>query len=341
MTRRIDAWAERWPHYLTHLAPIWEALPEGRRGTFWVGRQASVHAQRLGIDARVVAKPPPSGVPVLVAGWPGGWRAPGRPICLIEHGVGQPYQGVTHEAHPGGERRHRIGLYLCPNQAVAARNLAAYPDATVAVVGAPHLDRWHRASPSRPSSEGPKPEGPIVVSWHFDSEVCPEASSAWPHYGPAALDQLRATFGDRLRGHAHPRLLPRIRHFYDQAHIPVIDHFTQVLDTAAIYACDNSSTLFEAASVGIPVVAMNAPWYRRHVHHGLRFWDTVPGPQVDHPDQLAPTITQVLTDPASALASGRVATAAGYVACDGHATTRAVDAITRWLDALPGGPTRP
>lgn len=330
---RIDAWAEKDTHYLDHIAATWRALPDEARGTLWVGPDLRMHAFRLQLEVRVVRQPPPTKTPILLAGWPAkGWRAPGRPIALIEHGVGQPYLGVDHCAHPGGRGRDRIGLYLCPNQAVADRNAHAYPSADVAVVGAPHLDRWHRALGERSAS------GPIVVSWHFAAAVCPEAGTAWPHYGPAALGQLAAAFGDRLRGHAHPRLLPQIRHFYDQAGVDVIDWFPDVLDQAAVYACDNSSSMFEAASIGIPVVAMNAPWYRRHVHHGLRFWSHIPGPQVDDTDELIATIGEVLDDPGMARPSGQAAAAAGYVAMDGHAAARAAQAVTAWLTHRPEGP---
>lgn len=331
----IDAWAERDTHYLDHIAAVWRALPAHTRGTLWVGPQLQRHAARLRLQVRSVRRPPPTGIPVLLAGWPAhGWRAPGRPIALIEHGVGQPYLDVDHCAHPGGRRRDRIGLYLCPNQSVAHRNHVAYPAAAVAVVGPSHLDRWHRDS-----RYVNRVSGPIVVSWHFAAAVCPEAGTAWPHYGPAALEQLHAAFGDRLRGHAHPRLLPVIRHFYDAVGIEVLDWFPDVLDQAALYACDNSSTMFEAASVGIPVVAMNAPWYRRHVHHGLRFWSHIPGPQVDDTEQLVVTIRAVLDNPAMALPSGQAATAEGYVATDGHAADRAASAVTAWLSTRPEGPS--
>lgn len=330
----IDAWAEKDTHYLDHLVAVWRALPAGVRGTLWVGPNLRMHAFRIGLEARVVRQPPPTHVPILLAGWPAkGWRAPGRPIALIEHGIGQPYLGVDHCAHPGGRGRDRIGLYLCPSDAVARRNLAAYPDAEVAVVGAPHLDAWHAGTERRSATSDS-----IVVSWHFAAAVCPEAGSAWPHYGPAALARLAAAFGGRLRGHAHPRLLPQIRHFYDDAGIEVLDWFPDVLDWAAVYACDNSSSMFEAASVGIPVVAMNAPWYRREVHHGMRFWSHVPGPQVDDTEQLVATISAVLADPTVAAPSGQAAAAAGYVALDGHAANRAADAVITWLTHRPEGP---
>jgi hypothetical protein len=46
--------------------------------------------------------------------------------------------------------------------------------------------------------------------------------------------------------------------------------------------------MWEAAALGIPVVVVNASWYRRDIDHGLRFWEYSDiGPNVDHPADLA------------------------------------------------------
>lgn len=339
---RIDGYATL-PHYLDHCAAVWRALPATTRGHFYTTPQLAPRARALGVVPEIRRQPPVCALPVLVAGWQDYQHTYGRPVALIEHGAGQAYQGVIHRAHPGGPQRGRVGLYLCPNQDVADRNLAAYPNAVAAVVGPSHLDRWHATNTNGGDSTAdvalPK-RSSIVVSWHFDSAVAPEARSAWPHYGPSALEQLRDRLGGRLRGHAHPRMLEHLRPIYAHLGIPIIETFDEVLDTAALYICDNSSTLFEAASCGIPVAALNAPWYRRDVHHGLRFWDHVPGPQVDHPEQLVDVVDHVLADPQAAVRSARPAVAVAYIACDGRSAHRASCAVGEWLVKPSTGVTR-
>ncbi len=330
--RRIDAFATL-PHYLTHVAAVWTALPASRRGHLFVPPQLAESARQAGCVPTVARRPPVDGKPILVAGWQDYRETYGRPVALLEHGAGQHYVGTCHRAHPGGPQRGRVGLYLCPNQDVAARNLATYPAATAAVVGAPHLDRWHRAGHRAP-------DGPVVISWHFDSMVAPEARSAWPHYGPTALEQLRALLGGRLHGHAHPRVLDRFRATYRTLDIPLIETFDQVLDTAALYLVDNSSTGYEAASAGIPVICLNAPWYRRDVEHGLRFWTNPPGPQIDGPHELTQAVTAALEDPAALVRSARPAVAVAYISCDGRSAHRASCAVGEWLDQPPSGVRR-
>jgi glycosyltransferase involved in cell wall biosynthesis len=115
------------------------------------------------------------------------------------------------------------------------------------------------------------------------------------------------------------------------------------------FLAHNTSALPEFASLGKPVVWMNAPWYRRGMNHGGRFWEWPAGQvQVDAPTELAAAVEAALEDP-PAVAEARAAMLAKvYVATDGKATERAVAAIAamqtklaaRFSDVGPGGAMR-
>jgi hypothetical protein len=58
----------------------------------------------------------------------------------------------------------------------------------------------------------------------------------------------------------------------------------EVQRRAAVYVCDNSSSMYEFAATGRPVVVLDLPegrikgiGYRRNINHGLRFWDALFG----------------------------------------------------------------
>lgn len=96
----------------------------------------------------------------------------------------------------------------------------------------------------------------------------------------------------------------------------------------------HNSTLYEFAATGRPVLCLNGPQYRRDVHHGLRFWDAVPGLQVDEPHELFDGIKLALDDPQCLgdIRDHAVSVAYGDLA-DGHGLERAVTALMEYLDA--------
>jgi len=89
----------------------------------------------------------------------------------------------------------------------------------------------------------------------------------------------------------------------------------------------HNSTLYEFAATGRPVVVLNCPRYRRDVHHGLRFWDHIPGIQCDTPEDLPGAIELALEDPPELREMREEAIAAVYPQHDGHATDRAVETL--------------
>lgn len=316
MADLVDAYASR-PHLIDHLAPIWVGLAPEQRGTFYVGgpRQLVAYAAERGIDARW-GMPHNPGPACLVAAYNDYTQLrPERPAVYLEHGAGQTYRIGTepdqpwHSAYSGGRNRGRVGLFLTLNESTAARERARYPDAEVAVVGSPRLDglaSWvpeHLVLPvgiGAPTMAATRASSPtparvaVAFAWHWDCGLVPETRSAWPHWRGMVAD--RAAAGDQILGHGHPRAWRELAPWYDRHGIEAAADFGEVIARADVLCFDNSSAGYEAAACGVPVVALNAPWYRREVEHGLRFWDQVPGPQVDHPADFDAAVEEACSD---------------------------------------------
>lgn len=309
----IDAFASL-RHYAEHLRPVWQALPEAWRG-HW------------GTPDR----PPTADRPVLVAGWRDAQLVRPRPVVYLEHGAGQAYDGEPHTrltgSYSGGTGLDHAVLFLCPNQQVADRWRHTYPDTPAVVVGCPKLDPWHLAGDW---AERPLHRPIVAVTFHWECPLIPETRSAWPHY-QRALPALTQQPGFQVLGHGHPRIYNRLARTWRRLGVPHTPELGDVLDQADLLVGDNTSALYEFASTGRPVLVLNAPWYRRDVHHGLRFWSHVPGLQIDHPDQLVWGITTALADPPELAAMRACAVAAAYAHADGRAARRAADTIVKEL----------
>lgn len=317
---------------------MWAALPDEARGTFWSpsrtepwGDALDRHRDRTRL--------------VLVASARDAATMHTNPLVYLEHGAGQTYGGdpatAGNTAYAGGVGHDRVVLFLCPNEHVAAAWRAAYPEARAVAVGCPQLDHWHGPLQEQEQQDhdqhddhdgsgGHADDGtalPVVaVTFHWDCGLAPETRSAWRHYD-RHLPALAADPRWRLLGHGHPRLWPTIKGRWAQLGIDHTRDLADVLDRADLLVGDNTSALYEFASLDRPVVVLNLPSYRRHVEHGLRFWSHPPGLQVDRPDQLAPTIARALADPPAARQIRARAVARVYAHTDGHAAGRAATAI--------------
>lgn len=249
-------------------------------------------------------------------------RAGHRRIVLAQHGAGQSYGGdrrSTHNpAYPGGADNAAAGLFLVPNDHAAARWRAAYPRASVAVVGSPRLD----VLPARESGPGPV----IATAFHWECRVCPEARSALAWHRPG----LRRVAGQFTTiGHGHPRRRD-LDALYAGLGVERVADFDEVCRRADVFVCDNSSALFEFAATGRPVVILNAPHYRREVRHGLRFWDAATvGVQVDNPADLPAAIERALELRPEDVAAREHALGLVYAYRSG-AAERAARAIEEW-----------
>lgn len=237
-------------------------------------------------------------------------------IVLMQHGAGQSYSD-THPAYPGGRDNGAVGLFLVPNDHAAARWLGAYPAARVEVVGSPRLDDLPRRVP------GPGPV--IAVSTHWDGSG--EKASAWP-WMRTAIPALAERY--EVIGHGHPKRHDMAR-AWRRMGIEWVPLFDDVCRRADLYICDNSSTLFEFASTGRPVVVVDAPCYRESARHGLRFYDAADvGVRVRLPDgDLAEAVEWALADPPDVAARREAALDIVYAYRTG-AAQRAVDTIREW-----------
>jgi hypothetical protein len=277
------------PQYLEHITPIWEALPPERRAWFSVvGTATRWRAEQLGVDVQLERQNKirrHGDEPCVVAGFYDLRKIGKRPAIFVEHGAGQTYPiGASgHPNYSGGSKRTQVKLFLCPNQLVAERNRAAYPHIPSVVVGCPKLARLVDIVRAR---ERPLDRMSVAFSFHFNAPVAPETEWAFPHWKDA-IARLVAFSDWNVLGHGHPRAMPHLRGFWRSLGVPVLESFDQVAGQADLYACDNSSTIFEAAALGIPTLMLNAPHYRRNVDQGLRFWEAARFlPMVDEPEDL-------------------------------------------------------
>lgn len=314
---KVDAiWSE--PHYADHILPIWEALPEEYRGV--KGKAGGYRP-----DPRRVA---------LVASWHDLQPLRGsQKMIYVEHGAGQSYEGDEKSAHwPGysgsGGQRHGPSVigYLCPSERVAAK----WTNAPAAVVGCPKLDRFINAWPEHTY-------GIVTFAWHWDCQVAPESRSAFAHY-EAVLPEVVARLkkqGLEVWGHAHPKWYGALDWRLEAAGLEVHRDVDEVLRSTGVLVMDNSSLMYEVAALGRMVYVLNAPWYRRDINHGLRFWEAIPGLMIDEPEELLEA--QIYVDLVDGEWASWAEAATRYAygdSLDGKASERAAAQVVDWVRAL-------
>jgi CDP-glycerol glycerophosphotransferase (TagB/SpsB family) len=104
--------------------------------------------------------------------------------------------------------------------------------------------------------------------------------------------------GFRLIGHGHPKFQHVLQKHYEDAGIEFVADFEEVMERADVYVNDCSSTMYEFCVTGKPVVILNAPWFRKFVNYGIRFWLwTDIGPQVDKAEDVLRAIEGQLGNP--------------------------------------------
>jgi len=260
-------------HYVDHMLPVYNALPKELQGEFIVGSYP-VNPDRITVVASV-----------------GDYRRTSGPVVFMEHGCGLSYAGVNSPSYAGSSERERVILFLDVNEQTYSLNQKAHPDKKGVIVGAPKLDAW--------LARGKKERGnraKVAHSFHWECKIVPETRSAFPHYKPELtrmMSQQRRLQWDML-GHGHPRLWPVVGPFWKRGGVLPVREFNDVVTLADVYVADNTSTIYEFAALDRPVVVLNAPWYRKNVNHGMRFWNHIPGQQVDNPHDLKDAIADAV-----------------------------------------------
>jgi hypothetical protein len=315
-----------WAHYADHIVPVLQNLPGEIRGDLYCADdRLAATVQAAGLRVHGPSAVMPEGDPVIVAGFADLRSVRHRPVCLMEHGAGQTYVGVRDGAYAGGRGRDRVDLFLCPSGRVADRNRDAGA-VNVEVVGSPRLDvLWLERQKFERTRDGNR----VAVSWHWDCGLAPETGSTWDEWRDVVPGWVGAARCQVL-GHGHPKMWPRLSKWWRRLGVEPVQDWVSVVRRADVFVCDNSSTMFEACAVGLPVVVMNGARYRRGVEHGLRFWEHAGmGPQISPGDDVWQAVEQ-------AKSYGLVQ---GWVAADvyehppdgsGQATEAAVEAVTLW-----------
>jgi hypothetical protein len=318
----VDFYASQ-PQYADHLAPLFHALSDDERGEFYVGlnrHELGPPIAQLGITVSPGRPSNAEGDPVIVAAAADLWACQSRPAVLLEHGAGQSYVGHASPSYSGGPGRESVALFLCTNEMVAAKNRAVYPRIPSVVCGSPRLDIWNGFQLTARTVGAPE----IGFTFHWDYPNVPETRASWSYWYDAVATTARRHW---TWGHAHPKIARAIMPIYPRLGVTPVPNYDAILAFSAVLCCDNSSALYERAALDLPVVVLNAPWYRRDVEHGLRFWEYADvGVQCDGPDALPDAIEQALEDPPEVAARRREIANVVYPHL-GEATARALDAI--------------
>jgi Putative glycosyl/glycerophosphate transferases involved in teichoic acid biosynthesis TagF/TagB/EpsJ/RodC len=331
---QLDFFARR-PHYVDHMAPVYNALPHARRGVFHIAQELESYARQELREPRLEIFQggiPAGDNPIIVAAY-GDLnkviRNPQRKIITIEHGV---TQGFGTAAYPNGTigNRDRASFALLPNEYVA-RHFRAVRQTPCAVIGTPKMDAYlsEWVPVTRPVDPG-RPVLAIAFHWGNRNENPPESGSAWEHYKDILL-----ALGERYQviGHSHPLAAPIYREAFERVGIEWVEDFREVCRLADIYLNDLSSTMYEFLLTGKPVVVLNAPWFRREIHWGIRFWDySDVGINVESPFELFDAIDQTLEQYATICLQERRQAIADLYPYVGHSARRAVDILERWID---------
>jgi len=212
-----------------------------------------------------------------------------------------------------------VGEVVMSQKIIAAA--AAYPEPYAGPFGRAALAWSHKVSQNYVPATATeirmlmtqRPRPVVAISWHWDGHrVCPEAGNAWKYF-KRGIPALCGRY--HVLGHGHPKIMDFLAKEYEAlgCGIEIVRDFEEVLERADVYVNDASSTLYEFSCTGKPVVVCNAPWFRRNVDYGIRFWRwSDVGVECNEPGELLDAVALALEDRPEQQAKRRKAVADLY-----------------------------
>ncbi|MEO6566217.1 MAG: CDP-glycerol glycerophosphotransferase family protein [Casimicrobiaceae bacterium] len=292
-------------HYIDHIAPVWNKLPLHFKHNFYTTEEIAEYAKSKIPNAglhlfQYERSLPQSDIPVLVCSYgdliAAEKNSPSRTIIYMEHGTGHAF-GTA--AYPNGiGKRDYASLFLAPN-VYTEKLIHSVRDTRVEIIGTPKMDVYEGmfSEVQKKVELVGRPSPPVIaIAFHWGDRhsVPPESGSAWEHYKDV-LPELHRKY--KIIAHGHPLAQHIYKPEFERMGIEWVETFNEVLLRADLYINDLSSTLYEFACTGKPVIILNAPWFRRDVHWGIRFWDySDVGINVNEPDELFLAIDTTITD---------------------------------------------
>jgi hypothetical protein len=330
---KLDFFARR-AHYIDHMAPVYKSLPHERRGIFTVPDSLYDYARKelgdLGHIEIYDGETPRGNDPILVASYGDISRAarnPSRKIVHMEHGIGHAFGTAPYPNGPRG-KRDLVDLFLAPNE-YTARLIRSVRSTRVEVIGTPKMDHVDRGEDACRSMS--RPTLAIAFHWGDRNSKPPEAGSAFEHYKDFLPKLKKQSF--RIFGHGHPLAADIYQKEFERLGIDWLDDFRDVCRLADIYINDLSSTLYEFLLTDKPVIVLNAPWFRKDIHWGLRFWDySDVGINVWQTSELLSAIEETLANYQTVCWRARSTAVHELYPYFSHSAQRAAEVLTKYLE---------
>lgn len=333
-------------HYLSHLAPIWAALPDDIRGECHIAEADRENAEYFGIANLRVHKSRkqiiahlrnrPERRVTIVAGYSDlrHINKLGLPNIFVMHGTGFIHDADADiSSYPGATRnRDNTVLILSNGPVITAIERKKNPGIRVETVGCPKLDRWI----NRPKAQSKKPV--IALAWHWRCGRGGNTDTLFDEYREV-LPELAKHY--KLLGHGHPHIIDELIPIYEDLGIEHTRYLEDVFDRADLMIADATSAIYEFAALDRPVVPLWGSKYSETNFGGLNDCRMDLGSPCWKPDELIPAVERALKNLKAVTAKRHKTVAKAYANLDGTATAAAIKAIVEVVEELGELPPAP